>query len=124
MDLIALATGRKSNHHYANLDRKSSKEKVYPSFSLNENNRKITEKLSTDNKSDFSHDSKVDTRIQVPYLVTWGGLNDPLNPRNWSYTRKWWVVIQVSTITIVVTFASSVYSTGTVEISEDLDLLF
>lgn len=53
------------------------------------------------------------------YLVRWDSIDDPLNPKNWPMWKKWIVVVQISLIAFVVTFGSSVYSSGIGNVSMD-----
>lgn len=51
-------------------------------------------------------------------LVEWDGPNDPGNPLNWSVKKKWIVTIMLGFVTLVVTFASSVFSSATLSVAE------
>ncbi|EYE96666.1 MFS transporter [Aspergillus ruber CBS 135680] len=42
-----------------------------------------------------------------PYLVTWSGPNDPEDPKNWSYRKKWGATITVSCFTFISPVSSS-----------------
>lgn len=53
-----------------------------------------------------------------PHYVTWDSDDDPLNPQNWSYLKKWSILILVSGVTFIVTFSSSVFSADTMVVSE------
>ncbi|KAI2789497.1 Citrinin biosynthesis cluster MFS transporter mrr1 [Penicillium oxalicum] len=48
-----------------------------------------------------------------PNLVEWDGPDDPGNPQNFSRRRKWLITVTMSTMTMWITFASSVFSTAT-----------
>lgn len=48
-----------------------------------------------------------------PNLVDWDGPDDPENPQNFSTLRKWIITVTVSSMTMWITFASSVFSTAT-----------
>ena len=48
-----------------------------------------------------------------PNIVTWDGPNDPENPMNWPTAKKVKVTLATSCMTLVITFASSVFSTAT-----------
>jgi MFS transporter, DHA1 family, multidrug resistance protein len=54
-----------------------------------------------------------------PNLVDWDGPDDPENPQNWSLKRKWLVTGCLATMTLTITFASSVFSTATMIVSEE-----
>jgi DHA1 family multidrug resistance protein-like MFS transporter len=53
-----------------------------------------------------------------PNLIVWDGPNDPENPQNWSYGRKWLYATVLGFMTFCVTFASSVFSTATLITAE------
>ena len=53
-----------------------------------------------------------------PNLVEWDGPNDPENPMNWKTSKKWIITIALGFMTFCVTFASSVFSTATIPVSE------
>ena len=40
--------------------------------------------------------------------VTWDGLNDPKNPKNWTYRRKWTVTIVVGAYTFISPISTSI----------------
>ena len=46
-------------------------------------------------------------------VVGWDGPNDPLNPQNWSKSKKYTTTVFYATMTFCITFASSVFSTAT-----------
>jgi multidrug resistance protein len=47
-----------------------------------------------------------------PTSLDWDGPDDPLNPHNWSLTRKWFQTYTMSGVALVGTFASSVLTPG------------
>ena len=53
-----------------------------------------------------------------PNIVDWDGPSDPDNPKNWSSGRRIWITLCVSSLTFVITFASSVFSTATEVVSK------
>ena len=58
---------------------------------------------------------------QTPWesnVVGWDGPNDPQNPQNWNKSKKYAVTVIYATMTFCITFASSVFSTGTVATSK------
>ncbi|EPS32860.1 hypothetical protein PDE_07821 [Penicillium oxalicum 114-2] len=57
------------------------------------------------------HDKETD--VENPNLVEWDGPDDPGNPQNFSRRRKWLITVTMSTMTMWITFASSVFSTAT-----------
>lgn len=48
-----------------------------------------------------------------PNLVDWEGPDDPGNPQNWPVWKKWIITVSLGTVAVVVTFASSIFSTAT-----------
>jgi hypothetical protein len=54
-----------------------------------------------------------------PYLVEWDGPDDPENPMNWSYGKKWLVTLMMGMMTFCVTFASSVFSNATMPVAKE-----
>ena len=49
---------------------------------------------------------------ELTYIVEFEGPGDPLNPLNWPLAKRIWATILLSLTTFVVTFASSVFSSG------------
>ena len=56
-----------------------------------------------------------------PYIVTWID-HDPRNPMLYSAVKKWTLVLLVAIATLAVSFVSSAYSGGTVQIIEEFHL--
>ncbi|KAK7753312.1 hypothetical protein SLS62_004831 [Diatrype stigma] len=57
-----------------------------------------------------------------PNLVAWSGPDDPENPKNWPYSRRWAVVFVVSTFTLMSPMSSSMIAPSLTAIGEDLDI--
>jgi Major Facilitator Superfamily len=57
-----------------------------------------------------------------PNIVTFTGPDDPENPQNWSKGRRWFYTGILALMTWVVTFSSSVFSTGTRPVSAEFDV--
>ncbi|KAI9707988.1 MAG: hypothetical protein M1820_004407 [Bogoriella megaspora] len=53
-------------------------------------------------------------------LVSWNGLDDPANPRNWAFRRKWTVTIVSSSFAFIASLSSSMISPALPAISKDL----
>ena len=69
----------------------------------------------SDTSGDLEKQAVHDDRIQKDSsLVEWNGPNDPENPMNWSRGRKWLITLAMGSMTWVITFASSVFSTATI----------
>ncbi|KKY20874.1 putative mfs multidrug [Phaeomoniella chlamydospora] len=60
-----------------------------------------------------------ENHVDDPNLVVWDGPDDPENPMNWPITKKWTVTILLATMTLTITFASSIFSTATIRVSEE-----
>ncbi|KAI1431139.1 major facilitator superfamily domain-containing protein [Xylaria sp. CBS 124048] len=57
-----------------------------------------------------------------PNLVTWTGADDPQNPKNWKFTKKWAAVFTVSLFTLISPVSSSLVAPALGKISEDLGI--
>jgi len=57
-----------------------------------------------------------------PNLVEWDGPDDPENPQNFSRSRKWIITAVMSTMTMWITFASSVFSTATLVTAKEFNV--
>ncbi|EGW30874.1 multidrug resistance protein 7 [Spathaspora passalidarum NRRL Y-27907] len=55
-------------------------------------------------------------------IVTWDGDDDPDNPNNWSFSKKAFVIFQVSFLTTSVYMASAVYTPGIEQIMEEFQI--
>jgi hypothetical protein len=52
-------------------------------------------------------------------IVDWSGPSDPENPMNWPVWRKWCITALLGSLTFVITFASSVFSTATIATAKE-----
>jgi hypothetical protein len=57
-----------------------------------------------------------------PNLVTWDGPNDPANPKNWSFKRKWAAVFVVSSFTFISPVSSSMVAPALGIMKRDLGI--
>ncbi|KAK6827963.1 multidrug resistance protein [Apiospora arundinis] len=57
-----------------------------------------------------------------PNLVTWQGPNDPANPKNWAFSKKWRAVFIVSCFTLMSPLSSSVVAPSLGVIGNELDV--
>ncbi|KAJ5083525.1 hypothetical protein N7456_012952 [Penicillium angulare] len=57
-----------------------------------------------------------------PNLVEWDGPNDPENPQNFSNPRKWLITVSMSSMTMWITFATSVFSTATTVTAKEFNV--
>ncbi|KAH8702168.1 synaptic vesicle transporter [Talaromyces proteolyticus] len=55
-------------------------------------------------------------------IVTWDGPDDPSNPKNWSFKRRWLATGLVSLITFMTPIASSMIAPAEFAINRDLDV--
>lgn len=53
-----------------------------------------------------------------PNVVWWDGPDDPQNPMNWPFPKKWGTVILVSAITFLTPLASSMFAPGVPEVMQ------
>ncbi|PWY79746.1 MFS multidrug transporter [Aspergillus heteromorphus CBS 117.55] len=68
------------------------------------------------------HSEKANEPSKDPNLVEWDGPDDPENPLNMPYMRKWISTMAFAFMTMWVTFASSVFSTATAVTAEEFDV--
>lgn len=57
-------------------------------------------------------------QLKDPNLIEWEGPYDKGNPQNWPIGKKWAVTLTMGSMTWVITFASSVFSTATMVTSK------
>ncbi|KAI0164664.1 major facilitator superfamily domain-containing protein [Xylariaceae sp. FL1272] len=57
-----------------------------------------------------------------PNLVTWTGPDDPENPKNWKYSKKWGAVFTVSLFTLISPVSSSLVAPALEKIGEELHI--
>lgn len=74
-------------------------------------------------KGDFAEsisiqDEAAESNDDDPNIVSWDGPDDPQNPLNWSYTKKWGTVALVSALTFTTPLASSIIAPGVPKIME------
>ncbi|KAF3000672.1 hypothetical protein E8E13_001055 [Curvularia kusanoi] len=65
---------------------------------------------------------KSNRSIKDPNLVTWDSADDPANPKNWSFQRKWAATLIVSCFTLVSPISSSMISPALGSISEEFHI--
>lgn len=76
---------------------------------------------STLNEKDAENDVEKNTKSAPPLgqeekdpnVVSFDGPDDPYNPQNWPHGKKWLYAAVLGSMTLCVTFASSVFSTAT-----------
>lgn len=62
------------------------------------------------------------SRAKDPNLVTWEGPNDPENPKNWPFKRKWAATIIVSTFTFITPVSSSMVAPALTAIGKEFNI--
>jgi hypothetical protein len=68
-------------------------------------------------------EKKKSTRsIRDPNLVTWDSDDDPMNPKNWSFKRKWAATLIVSCFTLVSPISSSMIAPALTSISAEFGI--
>ncbi|KAL0954037.1 hypothetical protein HGRIS_005191 [Hohenbuehelia grisea] len=55
-------------------------------------------------------------------IVDWDGADDPMNPKNWSYKKKWAATIVVSSFTFISPVSSSMIAPATGRLAEDFGI--
>ena len=60
-----------------------------------------------------------DAAAQDPDIVDFDGPDDPQNPMNWTFYKKWGMVLLISAITFLTPLASSMFAPGVPEVMED-----
>ena len=66
-----------------------------------------------------SVDGEEDDAETDPDVVDFDGPDDLQNPLNWSFTKKWGMVLLISAITFLTPLASSMFAPGVPEIMKD-----
>lgn len=54
-----------------------------------------------------------------PNIVDFDGPDDPQNPMNWKFSKKWGMVLLISAITFLTPLASSMFAPGVPEVMRD-----
>jgi multidrug resistance protein len=60
--------------------------------------------------------------IKDPNIVTWDGKDDPANPKNWPFKRKWAATFVISSFTFISPVASSMVAPALDVIAKDLHI--
>ncbi|KDR79428.1 hypothetical protein GALMADRAFT_117698 [Galerina marginata CBS 339.88] len=90
-------------------DEKTAEERVYDA----ETGRRV-DKGEQERKAEGEDDNVL--------WVDWDGPKDPLNPKNWSYRRKWAATIVVSSFTFISPVSSSMVAPATEQIAEQFGI--
>ena len=62
-----------------------------------------------------------DAAAQDPDIVDFDGPDDPQNPMNWTFYKKWGMVLLISAITFLTPLASSMFAPGVPEVMENFE---
>jgi len=82
-----------------------------------------TQDLVINDEKDSSPPSKdKEEEVKDPNLIDWEGPDDPAHPQNWSFAKKARITISLGVMTLTVTFASSVFSTGTISVAKEFGI--
>ncbi|KAJ9611316.1 hypothetical protein H2200_004500 [Cladophialophora chaetospira] len=65
---------------------------------------------------------KTSRSFKDPNLVTWDGPDDPDNPKNWAFRKKWAATLIVSSFTFISPVSSSMVAPALGKIGEDLGI--
>ncbi|KAE8447673.1 hypothetical protein EG329_010479 [Mollisiaceae sp. DMI_Dod_QoI] len=60
--------------------------------------------------------------VRDPNLVTWAGPDDPNNPKNWAFKRKWAATLVVSSFTFISPVSSSMVAPALTSISRQFNI--
>ncbi|KAJ1557260.1 hypothetical protein HK096_008263 [Nowakowskiella sp. JEL0078] len=85
-------------------------------------NEKHADEEATFQVEDVIEKPKSSIEYSDPNMVTWEGPDDPDNPLNWNYSRKWIATILVSLYTLVSPITSSMVAPGILQMAKDLKL--
>lgn len=80
------------------------------------------EEKETDVENRVEPSNKPGSFTEDPNFVTWNGPEDPENPQNYTNLRKWVITLTMSSMTIWITFASSVFSAATLVTAEEFNV--
>jgi hypothetical protein len=95
---------------HSNEDVKSTTDDGKDSDGADHSNDEEKDVEKGDSKKEKSGD---DDDEQDPNVVDWDGPDDKENPMNFPTARKWIMAVSMGSMTLVVTFASSVFSSAT-----------
>lgn len=84
-------------------------------------NNTVHSQSRTDVEQAFDTPQKPDSSTD-PNLVDWDGKDDSENPLNYSNLRKWGITLTMSSMTVWITFASSVFSTATLVTAKEFNV--
>ena len=65
-----------------------------------------------------SFDNETDAKVD-PDIVDFDGPDDPENPMNWGFSKKWGTILLISAITSLTSLASSIFAPGVPEVMRD-----
>ncbi|KAJ5952782.1 uncharacterized protein N7479_011195 [Penicillium vulpinum] len=82
----------------------------------------VHDKSETDVEDAIDTLQKPDDSSKVSNLVDWDSKNDPENPQNYNNRRKWIITLTMSSMTVWITFASSVFSAATLVTAKEFNV--
>ncbi|KAG9223391.1 hypothetical protein CCMSSC00406_0007578 [Pleurotus cornucopiae] len=78
-------------------------------------------KIATNEKSNEKEDVESSSKSGV-LIVDWDGPDDPQNPKNWSYRKKWAATLVVSSFTFISPVSSSMIAPAADDMSRDFGI--
>ncbi|KAF4605923.1 hypothetical protein EYR40_004715 [Pleurotus pulmonarius] len=78
-------------------------------------------KITTNEKSNEKEDSESSSKSGV-LIVDWDGPDDPQNPKNWSYRKKWAATLVVSSFTFISPVSSSMIAPAANDMSREFGI--
>ncbi|KAI0833706.1 MFS polyamine transporter [Trametes gibbosa] len=81
-----------------------------------------TLKAKPANKNESNDDDAPSSEQQDALVIDWDGPDDPLNPRNWSYKKKWAATAIVSAFTFISPVSSSMMAPASMQIAGEFGI--
>lgn len=82
----------------------------------------VEKDLEKGNSPESSSTTEVeDGADRDPNIVDFDGPDDPMNPLNWGFPKKWGMVLLISAITFLTPLASSMFAPGVPEVMRDFN---
>ncbi|KDQ23017.1 hypothetical protein PLEOSDRAFT_1094703 [Pleurotus ostreatus PC15] len=96
------------------------------SFTINNHNgadKPTNDNSERETKTEDGKDGReANEKDKEVLIVDWDGPNDPLNPKNWSYKKKWAATIVVSSFTFISPVSSSMIAPAAGAVSRDFGI--
>ncbi|KAK9466562.1 major facilitator superfamily domain-containing protein [Lipomyces arxii] len=91
-----------------------------PKWSRNTSATAVGQEQEPINIEQGSYDGKIEKPAATDFIeLEWDGPDDPENPKNWSYLKRWYTTFVVAWMCLVVTFGSSIYVSGALELAAE-----